>query len=98
VRTEGIRHRAPAGVFHQQGFFCVGRLATFAFDALEYADGFDIVERFVADAAFADLERLGYSEIAGGEGLRLWVGADDGDGGFGSGRNAQSRVANSQAA
>ena len=54
VGAEGIRHRSPAGVFHEQKFFCVGRLAAFGFDALEYADGFDIVKSLIAEAAFAD--------------------------------------------
>ena len=54
VGAEGIRHRAPAGVFHEQGFFRVGRRAAFGLDALQRADGFDIVESLVAQAAFAD--------------------------------------------
>ena len=67
VGAEGIRHRAPAGVFHEQGFFRAGRLAAFGFDALEGADGFDIVESLVAEAAFADPVSIRYSEIAGRE-------------------------------
>jgi hypothetical protein len=54
VGAEGIRHRAPAGVFHEQGFLRVGRRAAFGFNALQRADGFDIVESLVAQAAFAD--------------------------------------------
>ncbi len=98
VGAEGIRHRAPAGVFHEQGFFRVGRRAAFGFDALQRADGFDIVESLVAEAAFANPERVGYSEIAGRGWVWLGVGfANDGGSGS-SGRNAHSLVANSQAA
>jgi len=105
VGAEGIRHRAPAGVFHEQGFFSNGRRAAFGFDGLQRADGFYIVECFVAEAAFANPVGVGYSEIAGWDGVWLWVGLpDDGrfrGGRFGwssPGRNAHSRVASSQAA
>ena len=110
VGAEGIRHGAPAGVFHQQGFFGAGCRAAFGFDALQGADGFDIVESLVAEAAFANPVRIRYSEIAGWDGICLGLGLPD-DGrsrggwfrlvwaGWSSpGRNAHSFIASSQAA
>jgi len=98
VRPEGIGDRAPAGVVREQGFFRVGRRAVLGFDALEDADRLDIVGSFLAEAACANPERVGYSEIAGW----VWLGVglrDDGRSGRSSpGKNAQSQVASSQAA
>ena len=95
---ESIRHGAPAGVVNEQGFFRFGRRAAFGFNALEGADRFDIVGSFLAEAACANPERVGYSEIAGW----VWLGVglrDDGRSGRSSpGKNAQSQVASSQAA
>ena len=105
VGAEGIRDRAPAGVFHKEGFFGVGRRAALGVDALQRAYGFDIVESLIAQAAFADSQRVGYSEIPGWKEVWLGVGLPDNcrfrGGRFGrssSGRNAHSRVASSQAA
>ena len=103
IGPEGIRHGAPAGVFHQQGFFGSGCHPALGFDALQRADGFDIIESLVAEAAFADPVSVCYSEIAGGEGVWFWVGLPDDDGLRGGcsgsgGRNAHSRIASSQAA
>jgi len=100
VGTEGIRHCTPAGVFHEEGFFPVGRATAFGLDALECTDCFYIVESLVAEAAFANPVCLCYSEIAGLDGVWLGVSLPD-DGRFGRsslGRNAHSCVATSQAA
>ena len=85
VGAEGIRHGAPAGVFHQQGFFGAGCRAAFGFDALEGADGFDIVESLVAEAAFADPVSVRYSEITGWDGGWLGLGLPDNFGSRGDG-------------
>ena len=103
VGAEGIRHRAPACVFHEKRFFRASWRAAFLFAAFQSADGFDVVESLVAEAAFADPVSVCYSEIAGGEGVWFWVGLPDDDGLRGGcsgsgGRNAHSRIASSQAA
>jgi hypothetical protein len=41
-------------------------------DALQRADRFHIVENLIAQAAFADSQRVGYSEITGWGGI--WLG------------------------
>ena len=66
IGPEGVRHRAPSGVFGEQGFFRVGGVAVFGFDLFQRADGLDVVEGFFAKAAFADAVGFGYSESPGG--------------------------------
>jgi len=105
VGAEGVGHGAPAGVFHEQGFFRASWRAAFLFTAFQSANGFDIVESLVAEAAFADPVSVRYSEIAGWDGVWLGIGLPDNgrlnggrSGRSSPGRNAHSRVASSQAA
>ena len=94
MRRKDVRHRAPAAVSREHGFFLAGRVAVFGFELFQRADGGDIVEGLFAQAAFADPVRVGYSEIAGRLGWRLvGVRAKDDCGRPWLGGSAHSRVA-----
>ena len=66
IGPEGVRHRSPARVSHEDGFLRICRVAIFRFDLFEGADGFDVGEGFFAKRAFADMVACCYPEVAGG--------------------------------